>query len=218
MRLTPHKFTVKFIDMRKLKVYFLGFALLFAGNAFSQATSEGDTFFDFGVGVGRAHSLSYYGYSYAGVNSAFYGGGYSGNIVIPTISVSLQKAFWDDITIGGFGAFNVYGHNSSSYDAREMSIMFGAKGEYHFNRLIGWDDQYDLYAGVLAGARIWNYKVTNKWTNNGVPQEQTYTANGVGSVGGVYAGFRYYFSPGLAVYAEAGYAVTSLRAGLCWKF
>ena len=214
--------------MRKLNYYFLTAALFLVTNAFSQyATSEGDSFFDFGVGVGRAHGLSYYSYSY-NYNNGFnngYRGGYGNNIKVPTATIVYQKAFWDDITIGGILGFNVYGYSwdnsgvnySESSKANEWSSFIGARGEYHFNRLIDLDSQFDLYAGVMAGMRIWGYKGVHEGSNSGGSWREEFNDSGADPVGGAFGGFRYYFGRNIAVYGEVGWAITNFRAGLCWK-
>lgn len=200
--------------MRKINFYLLLVSLFLGTSAFAQdyATTKGDMLVDFGVGIGRAHGYYHYGNGWNGDN----------HIVLPTFSVVVQKAFWDDITIGGFAAFNLYGSDynqrnnnySQEWRTRESNFMFGARGEYHFNRLIDLDAKYDFYAGAVAGIRIWAAKSEYNDSNGGY-NEANY--NGADPIAGVFAGFRYYFSNNMSVYGEAGWAVTNLRAGLCWR-
>jgi len=186
------------------------------------ATNKGDVILDVGVGFGGGY------YSENSYNGNFYNGnGYSKTQGgIPTLSVSLQKAFWEDITIGGEIAFNAYNEeyswnnngNKSSYQKYNQTNTFIlAKGEYHFNRLIGLDPKFDLYAGVIAGLRISGS--TRQYTdynngNNDYITKNNYTNFEVGAFGG----FRYYFIKNMAVYAEVGWAINPFRTGLAWKF
>lgn len=182
------------------------------------ATNKGDLILDIGVGFGGGYysENSYNAYGY----SSSKGG-------IPTLSVSLQKAFWEDITIGGEIAFNAYNEESSwnngngtkaSYQkyTQTNSFVLG-KGEYHFNRLIGLDPKFDLYAGAIVGLRISGSKTEYTDYNNG---NSNYTSknNYVNAEAGAFGGFRYYFTKGMAVYAEVGWAITPVRTGLAWKF
>jgi hypothetical protein len=222
------------------------------GSGQEAATNKGDMIFDFGVGVGGG---AYDGYTYQNYNNNYnnynnnghYNGhnwgnnGYGNNkMEIPTLSVSLQKAFWDDITIGGQISFNAFGNvydyqQSDGYYQHskytQTNSFITARGEYHFNRLIGLNPKCDLYAGVLAGARITLNKQSETYEgydgrNGGSPWQTNYTnysSSNVGPTGGVFGGFRYYFAKNVAVYGElgvgpAGSSVSSIRAGLAWRF
>ena len=205
-------------------------SLITANSLFAQdaATTKGNWLVDFGVG--------FVGGDYNGYNPGNYGGTnwkYTTKAQVPTLSVSVQKAFWDDITIGGQIAFNVFGskidlHQSDGYYQHskysQSNIYFLGRGEYHFNRLIGLDKKYDLYAGVLAGSRISTSRESQIYEGWGTGQPGTWrndypnkTSTSVGPDGGIFGGFRYYFKGNMSVYAEAGFGITALRAGLAWK-
>jgi hypothetical protein len=192
------------------------------------ATTKGDLIFDFGIGIGGG---DYNGFNHYNNN---WNGDYSNTVQIPTLSLSLQKAFWDDITIGGEIAFNKFGseHNyhqsddyyqHSKYDQTNTYVL--ARGEYHFNRLIGLDSKYDLYAGAVTGLRISIEKQTEVYEGWGTRGQsgswrKDYSDASYSNVGpylGAMAGFRLYFAKNMAAYAEVGWAVTNLRAGLAWR-
>ncbi len=208
--------------MRKINFYLLLVSLFLGTSAYAQdyATTKGDMLVDFGVGIGRAYGY-YDSYNDGYNNNNGYRWNGNNHIIIPTISMVIQKAFWDDITIGGFAAFNLYGDNYSQsgpnyyqeWKTRETSFMIGARGEYHFNRLIDLDSRFDLYAGAMAGVRIWGAK----WERHDSNGDYSSNANGADPLAGIFGGFRYYFSNNLSVYGEAGWAVNNLRAGLCWR-
>jgi hypothetical protein len=203
-------------------------------------TNKGDVLFDFGIGFGGGdYNYEYYNHPYNGNNGNWNGNGwnnYSGNnkIQIPTISLALQKAFWEDITIGGQIAFNAFGneynyqkndgyYQHSKYSQTNTFIM--ARGEYHFGRLIGLDRKFDLYAGVLAGMRISMNKQSETYEgydgrNGGSPWQQNYndyTSTNAGPTGGPFGGFRLYFANNVSVYAELGWAITNFRTGIAWR-
>jgi hypothetical protein len=209
---------------------------LFAGTAsFAQlknagqaaATKKGDMIFDIGVGfIGNEYSYSS-NYNYNNSNNGFQ---------LPTFSVALQKAFWDDITIGGQISLNGGGTTYGDYYQGDgyyqkniknshMTSYFTARGEYHFNRLIGLDPKFDLYAGALLGFSITNevhrYDEGYDGSNGGNPwgpntkKSSSINAN---PVIGPFGGFRYYFAKNVGVYGEAGWAITAVRGGLVWRF
>ena len=192
------------------------------------ATNKGDVLLDFGIGlVGNEYSYSNSGYNYRGENS----------FQLPTFSVALQKAFWEDITIGGQISLNVGGSNYDNYylgnghyrtDVKNSQVnsYFTARGEYHFNRLIGLDPKFDLYAGALVGFSISNQvsRYTEGWTDphgpnpgNWGPDTHKSRSIGANPVIGPFGGFRYYFANNVGVYGEVGWAITVVRLGLVWK-
>lgn len=209
------------------------------GSGQEAATNKGDVIMDFGIGVGGG---DYNGYSYQNYNNGNnWNGSYnrSNKMQIPTLSISLQKAFWDDITIGGQVSFNAFGSEYDRLDGNgyyrhskytQTNTYVTARGEYHFNRLIGLDPKFDLYAGLLAGVRITFNKESQRYDgNDGRYGNQyrndypEYSSSNVGPTVGVFAGFRYYFVNNLAVYGELGAgpgasSVSNIRGGLAWKF
>jgi len=202
------------------------------------ATNKGDVILDFGVGFGGGDYNNFNYYNYSNGNGYNYGNhwnnGYSNQVQIPTLSMTLQKAFWEDITIGGEIAFNAFGsernyyqnddyYQHSKYSQTNTFIL--ARGEYHFNRLIGLDRKFDLYAGVVAGARITMEKQTEVYEGWGTQGQSGSWRNdygdrrysNVGPTAGPFAGFRLYFAKNVAVYAELGWAVTNFRTGLAFR-
>ncbi|HSY61327.1 MAG TPA: hypothetical protein VK796_05595 [Cytophaga sp.] len=191
------------------------------------ATNKGDVLFDIGVGlIGNEYSYSS-NYNYH--NESKY--------QLPTFSVALQKAFWDDITIGGQISFNGGGTKYDNYTQGDgyyqtnirnsnFTSYFTARGEYHFNRLIGLDPKFDLYAGALVGFSISNevHRYDEGYTNpdgtgngNWGPSTKKSASINAGPVVGPFGGFRYYFANNLGVYGEVGWAITAIRGGLVWR-
>jgi len=211
-------------------------SLLISVGAFAQgtknagqdaATNKGDVLFDFGVGfVGNEYSYSS-DYNYKNESS----------FQLPTFSLALQKAFWEDITIGGQFSINGGGSSYDDYyqndgyyrkDVKNSQVnsYFTARGEYHFNRLIGLDRKFDLYAGALVGFSISNdvHKYTDGWVDPNGPNPgnrgpDTHKSRSIGAhpVIGPFGGFRYYFANNVGVYGEVGWAITAVRLGLVWR-
>ncbi len=205
---------------------------LFAQDA---ATTKGDVF---GIGlIGNEYAYSNHnghgnGNGYYNGNNSYYN---ESRFQLPTFSVSLQKAFWDDITIGGQISTNWGGSNYDDYRQNDgyyrenvkdaqLNMFFTARGEYHFNRLIGLDPKCDFYAGALLGFRISRNSSTftegYDGSNGGSPWgPNTYKQSSVnsGPVIGPFAGFRYYFAGNMGVYGEVGFAITVIRGGLVWR-
>ena len=198
------------------------------------ATNKGDVLFDFGIGlVGNEYAYSHHNNNYNNNNGYYNESRYQ----LPTFSLALQKAFWEDITIGGQLSFNGGGTKYDDYYKNDgyyrkyvknsnFNTFVTARGEYHFNRLIGLDRKFDLYAGVLVGFRI-SYLVdsyTEGWSNpdgsgNGNWGPNTYKSTGtdVAPIIGPFGGFRYYFVKNVGVYGEVGWAITAIRGGLVWR-
>ncbi|MGN6645110.1 MAG: hypothetical protein ACTHJT_01165 [Cytophaga sp.] len=199
-------------------------------------TNKGDVILDFGVGFGGGdyNGFDYYSYSNGNGHGNHWNSDYTNNIQIPTLSVSLQKAFWSDITVGGQIAFNSFSaernyHQSDDYYQHSKYLQtnsyFLGRGEFHFNRLIGWDRKFDLYAGIVAGIRVSLERQTDVyegWGTHGQSgswrtdyPDKTYS--NVGPTAGPFGGFRYYFGKSIGVYAEVGWNVTNFRTGLAWR-
>ncbi|WP_157447107.1 hypothetical protein [Cytophaga aurantiaca] len=220
-------------------------SLLTGSTAFAQlnknagqdaGTNEGDVLFDIGVGFGGGayDGFDYYNYSDGNGYGNHWNSGYTNQIQIPTLSLTLQKAVWADITIGGQIAFNTFGaerdyHQNDDYYQHSKffqtnSFLLG-RGEFHFNRLIGWDRKFDLYAGLVAGVRISTEKqseVYEGWGTQGQSgswrndyPDRTYT--NIGPTAGPFGGFRFYWSNSMGVFAEVGWVATNLRTGLVWR-
>lgn len=193
------------------------------------ATTKGDVLLDVGVGLfgggwNGYHRYGDYNWNYSNADN---------RIQIPTLSVSLQKAFWNDITIGGQFAMNVFGNEhdlrqSDGYyqhsNYTQTNLFFLGRGEYHFGRLINWPRKADLYAGALIGVRVssssetqiyegWGNGQPGSWRNDYPNRRST----DVGPDGGIFGGVRYYFAGNMSVFAEAGLGLTALRAGFAWR-
>ncbi len=219
--------------MKRICYFLVAFSVLAMQSVKAQdaATTKGDFILDVGVG--------FFG-DYRGFNAGRYSSTYTwsynnatSRIQVPTLSVSLQKAFWNDITIGGQFAMNVFASKHDLYQTdgyyqhsnySMVNLFFLGRGEYHFNRLIGWGPKYDLYAGALVGVRTSLSSETQIYEGWGTGQPGTWRRDypdkrttSVGPDGGIFGGIRYYFTGNMSVYAEAGVGITFFRTGLAWR-
>ena len=219
---------------KKNNYLLLIFSFLFVStiNAQDAATIKGDILLDVGIG--------FIGGDYNGYKPGSYGNSKNWNystssnkIQLPTFSASLQKAFWNDVTIGGQVAFNIFGNEHDLYqndgyyqhsNYTQSNIYILGRGEYHFNRLIGWGRKYDLYAGALAGTVVsisseteiyegWGNGQSGTWRNDYPNKSST----NIGPAGGIFGGIRYYFGKNISVFGEVGFGVTAIRTGLAWR-
>jgi hypothetical protein len=134
-----------------------------------------------------------------GANSYYSGG-------IP-LGASYEKGITDEISVGG--NFDYLGHKYLSF--KFTAIYFGARGSYHFNKLLKIDNnKLDLYGGATLGYRSFS------WSDDGQGLGDNY---GSGVFLGLYAGGRYYFGNGIGAFAELGaIGSTNAKLGITFKF
>lgn len=150
---------------------------------------RGDKLFSIGLGVGGYYD-GYYSYD------NYYRGNYYG---VP-LTASLEFFINDAISIGPYAGFTARNH-SFAFDG-------GARGSYHFSKHIPLGtDKLDLYGSVLLG-------VSNVWYEGWDGEDYSDFAPRFG----VTAGARWYFTDKFAANAEVGYGLTSLLAGVTFKF
>lgn len=111
-----------------------------------------------------------------------------------------------DITAG----FVVSARNYSQIDYGSSGLLVigvHAVGNYHFNRLLELDQQWDLYAGLSLGFVHWNY-------DNNYPNAKNSPLGLDIQIGG-----RYYWSDRWGVNAElgGGNVLSGMRLGVTYK-
>ncbi len=170
-----------------LGVCFWSAFFLFSTGAMAQF-KKGDNLLNVGIGV-----------------NSYYSGG------IP-LSVSYEKGVTEDISVGGSLDYLSHHYGVFGADYRFTALYIGARGSYHFNRLLNLrNDKVDIYAGVGLGYRSFS------WSNyNGISLGNTY---GSGLFLGIYAGGRYYFSKKVGGFLELGaLGSTNARLGVSFRF
>lgn len=144
------------------------------------------------------------------------GVGISGYGIPLYVSVDFPVA--NNVTVGGGISFQTHKEsiNLGVESLRWRHTIFGvsARGDYHFNELIGIPEQWDLYAGLSLEYYSWTTKL--KEGSGG-----TYTGSGSGGLGlSARVGGRYFFKENLGVNLElgGGSVLSSGRIGITLLF
>lgn len=184
-------FTIKSSKMKKL--LFAISTILVALNSYSQEgpLDKGQVIINPGVGLG----------SYLGTKSETY--------KVPPLSVSVEYALSDQVTIGG-----IAGYYASKYVNRRLDLdytyshkVFGARLNYYYD--IG--KKLDLYGGAGLGYNVVGFKTSyddNLFDDDLSTSGVFYT---------LHVGTRYHFSKRLGAFAELGYGFAILNFGLSLK-
>lgn len=171
-------------------------ALFLCIQGFSQSFGEGSTRVHAGIGFGSP-------YTYSGSKMG-----------IPPLHASFEIGVTDKIGVGGLIGYTSSSIEesflSSSYSWRFSYLIVGARGAYHFLT----DDKIDLYGGVMLGYNI----ASAKFESTDATLETFFTEPSVGGVAyGFFGGGRYNVKDNLAVFAELGYSISWISAGICFN-
>jgi len=170
------------------------------------AFSKGDNVV--GIGAGFGNTL-YSGYRY-----------YSGYRPWPTLSLYYENCIIDNlfdaksaIGVGGMVGYSTaswkYKGSGDPYGWRSNNIFFGARAAFHYSFI----PKLDVYTGFMAGYNVHSWKWTGEYGD--------YVSHRYGSNGFIwswFAGARYYFAPAIAIFGEGGYGLSTLNAGISFKF
>lgn len=193
--------------MKKLLTLALAGALACgaASQANAQAFDEGTKHLNVGIGFGSG----YYGYSYLS------GSDYS---EIPTIFLSYDQGTAIELGPGiiGIGGFLGYSSASASYayvgyswEYKWTNFVIGARGTYHYPLD---NEKLDVYGGLSLGLWMQSYEYTNSdpfWGGT-LDSDDNYTnLYYAGCVGA-----RYMFTEKLGAFAELGWDIALLKAGV----
>ena len=131
----------------------------------------------------------------------------------PAISISLDHGFWDIggpgvISLGGYIGNTGYKYTDLGYTAKWNYVVVGVRGAYHYN---GFEiPELDVYGGAMLGYNIVSYSADGA----GAGLKNSY-GSGLGLSG--FVGGRWFFNHNVGVYAELGYGVSVLSAGVTFK-
>jgi hypothetical protein len=161
----------------------------------AQNFEKGDVALNVGIGLGDAY--------------------YSTNLTpIPSFNASLEVGIVDIpnvgvVGVGGFGAFRTSFYNHGTYRDVYSNAIFAARGVFHF----GFFDtgNFDLYAGVNAGIGFYKYS----WEGYIYTD---YTETYSYFVDDAFIGARWMKNDNFGFFAEAGYGISFLKAGITLKF
>lgn len=164
----------------------------------AQTLQKGDNLLSAAIGMGD-------------VTSAF-------NVSTPGISLRYEHILWDAGEKGVLSLTCFAGRKSYSslsgytYYNLQSKINLTALGggcTYHFTDIE--NEKWDVYAGAMFTLNILSWKLTD---SNGFTSAST-----TGLIGfPIFGGGRYFFTPHFAVFAELGFGLTNIAAGVTYKF
>src|SRR6478609_2554504 len=163
-------------------------ALTLLSNTASAQYKKGDNLLNIGIGL-----------------NSYYSGG------VP-LSVMYEKGVTDDISVGGGIDYLSYHYDVGGTDYSYTATYIGARGSYHFNKLLNLrDENWDIYGGASLGYRSFSWK-----GYNGAGAGDAY---GSGLFLGIHAGARYYFNKSVGGFVELGaLGSTNVRLGVAFRF
>ena len=180
----------------------LAVGLLFSTTAVSaQAFSVGTKHLSLGVGFG-----GYFSYAYFGDFSS-----------TPTIFIAYDQGIIDELGPGNLGVGGFLAYKSSKYDYSYVNysqtgtwtdFVIGARGTYHWPLD---NEKIDLYGALSLGLAFQSYKFES---DDPFYDNYDYDANSSFLYYSFSVGGKYMFSEKLGVFAELGYDIAYLKAGV----
>lgn len=130
----------------------------------------------------------------------------------PAINLSYEYGKWEVggpgvISLGGYIGNTGYRYESGGFTQKWNYNVVGARSAYHYN---GFEEATDLdvYGGLMLAYNIVSYKA------DGYDGANNY-GSGLGF--SAYVGGRWFLSEKFGLYAELGYGVSTINAGLAFK-
>ncbi len=168
----------------------------------AQVLTKGENAFNIGIGI-----------------PVLYNGGAS--ISMPAFLAAFDHGFSEKLGIGYISggaqiAFSGGNNTISGIGSSYTYLTIGPRAAYHFDfyDISNGKETFkklDIYAGVFVGTTFTTTKVD-------LVGGGTDRSTGTAFTEDVFVGIRYSFSNSLGVYAESGYNVSFLNAGLTWRF
>lgn len=153
-----------------------------------------------------ANAQNFDSYSVKGANYVNAGIGLASYQKGTPFGISYEHGFTDAISGGVFVNYATYNYTNLNFKAN--FLYGGIRASYHFAKLLNIsNDKFDPYAGVSLGYYHVSY--------SDLPDVAPYSSE---VFFGAHIGARYMFSPGIGVYAEAGYGMAALNVGVAFKF
>ncbi len=146
--------------------------------------------------------------------------GTEGEVETPPVSLNLEVAGNSEWSVGGYVGYAssketfISSSNTGGwwtlpdYGFKATYFIFGGRLNYHMNPE---SEKVDTYAGVMLG---YNAVSVSEWGGNvGRPASLNFS----GVLYGGQIGVRYYLTPALGVFTEAGYGIGYVTAGISLK-
>ncbi|MDR1331406.1 MAG: hypothetical protein LBK07_04810 [Tannerella sp.] len=136
---------------------------------------------------------------------------------MPLISGSFEYGIVDglidgkaSIGVGGYLAYTSRKHEVvRDYGYKYSNFIVGARGAFHYAPI----PVLDTYGGAMLG-----YDIVSSSTYGTASGIGHYTADASEIGYSVFVGVRYFFARNIAVFAEMGYGVAPIEAGISFKF
>lgn len=143
----------------------------------------------------------------------FAGNGFEGEMKVPPLDVTLERAIDENLAVGGYLGYasyhDVLGNIGGDYGFDYGYTLIGASLSDHFTPE---SPDIDLYGRVYVGYAIVGYSTFGLGQFNASSQSSF-------AVYGGYFGATLYLSPGFGLNGEVGYGNTAVvRAGLAFRF
>ena len=146
---------------------------------------------------------------------------YGNSVQLPAFGVTYDQGIIDNagpgnIGVGGVLAFKTAHYNyPSGYKATWTNYIIGIRGTYHLTLLKDKVPMLDPYGGVTVGVRITNYTDTY-YDRPGYTNPYSYHSSY--PIAGLFVGANYKFTESFGAFAEIGYDISLLRAGVNLHF
>ena len=132
----------------------------------------------------------------------------------PAVTLAYDHGMWDIedagvISIGGYFGNAGYSYKDAGYSQKWNYWLVGARGAYHHHGFKS-VPQLDPYVGLMLGYNIVTYSSSGDYTG-----PNSY-GSGIGY--SIFLGSRWFFNDNFAAFAELGYGITVLNAGVSFKF
>jgi hypothetical protein len=133
---------------------------------------------------------------------------YVANGATPFIGAALDKGIMDDLGFGNLGVGGIVGVKhfwDDQINGNWQRFLLAGRVTYHFHFVNSYN--LDFYIGGMAGIYVWGRKAEVIGENNQATASY-----------GAFAGVRYFLNNSFGVYAEAGYGLGFLNAGVAYSF
>jgi hypothetical protein len=125
-----------------------------------------------------------------------------------SVGAGYEYGVTPDISVGALLDYYQYSYTAYfNYGGKYKYIIFGAQGNYHFGKILKADPKIDPFAGLVLAYQ----NISWSWDNLAFAG---YSASASGMVFGAQAGIRYFVSPTIALYGQAGFGITYLKVGV----
>jgi hypothetical protein len=186
----------------------VGMMMFTANRSSAQAFYEGVNHLNIGLGFG-----GYLDYAYVG----------SGDFNrIPTLFASFDHGIVDDVFGGNIGVGGFVGYSSAKYsydygtyhdESQWTYFAIGVRGTYHYYLD---NDNLDIYGGVGIGVLSQSYDYNSNYTYPGIGYDPNafYDYNNMTLYSSACVGAKFMFSESVGAFAELGWDIAWLKAGV----